>query len=237
MWHIQRTGYEKIQNKAHDNNNYLLMPINTPYKKTGFIQTSSMEQIIRNIKAFNEYFEFKIEVERILSCLVIGVGANKFERAVQDLGSLLGFESTRPDKQYKSGPDNLWHYSNQHYLLFECKSEKMQNSVEITKDEIGQMSNHIAWFKDNYGKDEEVKYIFIHPVSNISKLADIDTTIYAITSEGLDKLKANVRGFVQEFERTDFSSLSSEEVHSALKAHKLDLPSLEGDTYMKKCTK
>lgn len=237
MWHIQRTGYEKIQNKAHDNNNYLLMPINAPYKKTGFIQTSSMEQIIRKIQSFNEYFEFKIEVERILSCLIIGVSANKFERAVQDLGNLLGFESTRPDKQYKSGPDNLWHYSNNHYLLFECKSEKMQNSVEITKDEIGQMSNHIAWFKDNYGKDETVKYIFIHPVSNISKLADIDTSIYAITSEGLDKLKENVRGFVQEFERTEFQSISNEQVYSALKAHKLDIGSLEGDIYTKKCSK
>ena len=213
------------------------MPINAPYKKTGFIQTSSIEQIIRKIQSFNEYFEFKIEVERILSCLIIGVSANKFEKAVQDLGSLLGFESTRPDKQFKSGPDNLWHYSNKHYLLIECKSEKMQNSVEITKDEIGQMSNHIAWFKDHYGKDVPVKYIFIHPVSNMSKLADIDTTIYAITSESLDKLKANVRGFVQEFERTDFQSISNEQVLAALKAHKLDIGSIEGDTYMKKCSK
>ncbi len=237
MWHVQRTEYEKIQSKAHDNNNYLLMPNDAPYKKRGFMQVSSIEQIIRRIQSFDEYFEYKISVESILSYLTIGVSANKFERALQDLGNLLGFESTRPDKQYKSGPDNLWHYSNNHYLLFECKSEKMQNSTEITKDEIGQMSNHIAWFKDNYGKDEAVKYIFIHPVSNISKLADIDNEIYALTSDGLDKLKTNVRGFVQEFERTDFQSISNEQVQNALKAYKLDIKSLEGDTYLKKCSK
>lgn len=237
MWHIQKTEYEKIQNKAHDNNNYLLMPINVPYKKTGFVHVTSIERIISKIQSFDSFFDYKIAIDGILTNLIIGVSANKFEKAVQELGSLFGFESTRPDKQYKTGPDNLWQYSNNHYLLFECKSEKMQNSVEITKDEIGQMSNHIAWFKDNYGKDEVVKYIFIHPVSNISKLADIDEDVYAITSEGLDKLKANVRGFVQEFERTDFLSISNEQVQSALKAHKLNISSLEGNVYMMKCHK
>jgi len=237
MWHVQRTEYEMIQGKAHDNNNYLLMPNDAPYKKRGFLQVSSLEQVIRKIQSFDEYFQYKISVESVLSNLNIGVSANKFERAVQDLGSLLGFESTRPDKQYKSGPDNLWHYSNNHYLLFECKSEKMQNSIEITKDEIGQMSNHIAWFKDNYGKDETVKYIFIHPASNISKLADIDSEIYALTSDGLDKLKTNVRGFVQEFERIDFHSISKEQVQNALNAYNLGIKSLEGDTYLKRCSK
>lgn len=237
MWHIQKTEYEKIQNKAHSNNNYLLMPINTPYKKTGFIHVTSIEQIIRKIQSFDEYFDYRITVESLLSNLIIGVSANKFEKAVQDLGSLLGFESTRPDKQYKTGPDNLWQYSNNHFLLFECKSEKMQSSTEITKDEIGQMSNHIAWFKENYGKDEIVKYIFIHPVSSISKLADIDADIYAITSDGLDKLKKNIRGFVQEFERTDFQSISKDQVVDALKVHKLDISSLESNTYLKKCSK
>lgn len=237
MWHVQRTEFEKIQGKAHDNNNYLLMPNDAPYKKTGFIQTSSLEQVIRSMQSFEEYFEYKIAVESILSNLIIGVSANKFERAIQELGELLGFDSTRPDKQYKCGPDNLWHYSNNHYLLIECKSEKMQNSVEITKDEIGQMSNHIAWFKDNYGKNEVVKFVFIHPVSNISKLADIDSEIYALTNEGLDKLKTNVRSFVQEFERTDFQSISNAQVQAALTAHKLDIKSLEGDSYLKRCSK
>ncbi len=201
------------------------------------MQMTSIEQVISKIQSFDDYFEYKIAVDSILSNLIIGVSANKFEKAIQDLGSLLGFDSTRPDKQFKSGPDNLWHYSNNHYLLIECKSEKMQNTVEITKDEIGQMSNHIAWFKENYGKDETVKYIFIHPVSYISRLADIDSEIFALTSEGLDILKTNVRGFVQEFERTDFLSISKSQVQAALIAHKLDVKSLEGDTYLKRCSK
>lgn len=237
MWHVQKSEYSRIQGKAYNNNNYLLMLADAPYKKTGDIPVSSVEMIVKEIQFYGDFFEYKIAVDSILANLTFGVSAKKFEKALQELGTLLGFVSTRPDNQYKSGPDNLWQYSNNHYLLFECKSEKMQNSVEITKDEIGQMSNHIAWFKDNYGKDEAVKYIFIHPVSNISKLADIDTPIYAITSEGLDKLKENVRGFVQEFERTEFQSLSNEQVYSALKVHKLDIGSLEGDTYLRKCSK
>lgn len=237
MWHVQKSEYSKIQSKAYNNNNYLLMLANTPYKKTGDIPVSSVEMIVKKIQSYGDYFEYKIAVDSILANLTFGVSAKKFEKALQELGGLLGFVSTRPDNQYKSGPDNLWEYSNRHYLLFECKSEKIQSSVEITKDEIGQMRDHIAWFKNNYGTDEVVKFVFLHPVSNISKLANIDFDIYSINREALEKLKDNVRGFVQEFERSDFASISKDMILPALKANKLDYTSLEGSTYLKKCTK
>ena len=236
-WHVHKSEYDKIQGKAHGNNNYLLMPINTPYKKTGDIPASSIEQIVKKMKSFGDFLEYKIAVDSLLSNLTFGVSAKKFEKALQELGTLLGYVSTRPDNQYKSGPDNLWEYSNNHYLLFECKSEKIQSNVEITKDEVGQMSNHIAWFKKNYGRDEIVKYIFIHPVTIISKLANIDDDIYSINRTSLEKLKDNIRSFLQEFERIDFSSISNDFVLSALKSNKLDYVSLESSTYLKKCSK
>lgn len=236
MWHVRKTEYDKIQAKAHSNNNYLLMPEDKPYRKIGDIPMSSVEMIIRKIQSYGEYFEYKIAVDSILSNLTFGVSAKRFEKALQELGTLLGFISTRPDNQYKSGPDNLWEYSNKHYLLFECKSEKIQSSVEITKEEVGQMRDHIAWFKNNYGENETVKYIFIHPVVNISKHANIDVDIYSINRDSLEKLKDNVRGFVQEFERSNFASISKEMVLAALKSNKLDYTSLEGTSYLKKCT-
>ena len=213
------------------------MLADTPYKKTADIPVSSVEMIVKKIQSYGEFFEYKISVDSILANLTFGVSAKKFEKALQELGALLGFISTRPDNQYKSGPDNLWEYSNRHYLLFECKSEKIQSSVEITKDEIGQMRDHIAWFKNNYGADEVVKFVFMHRVTNISKLANIDFDIYSINREALEKLKDNVRGFVQEFERSDFASISKDMVLTALKANKLDYISLEGSTYLKKCIK
>ncbi len=237
MWSTNRIEYEKIQEKAHKNNNYLLMPVNAPYKKIGDIPSSSIDQIIKKIQSFDNYLDYKMTIDSILSNLTFGVSANKFERSLQELGSYLGFESTRPDKQYKSGPDNLWQYSTNHYLLFECKSEKIQSSVEISKDEVGQMSNHYGWFIDHYGKDELVKYIFVHPAVNVSKLANLAFEVYALNREGLEKLKGSVRGFVQEFERIAFPSITQDVVLNALKAHKLDMKSLEGDIYLKKCYK
>ena len=213
------------------------MPVNAPYKKIGDIAVSSVEQVINKIQSFDSYFDYKITIDSILSNLAFGVSANKFERSLQELGSYLGFDSLRPDKQYKSGPDNLWRYSTNHYLVFECKSEKIQSSVEITKDEAAQMGMHYGWFRTHYGKDEVVKYIFVHPMVNLSKLADIPFDVYSLNREALERLKDNVRGFVQEFERTAFSSITQDQVISALKAHKLDIKSLEGDTYIKKCYK
>lgn len=237
MYNFKRTEFEKIQEKAYTNNNYLLMPVNAPYKKVGDIPVSSIDQILNKIQSFDGYFDYKITIDSILSNLTLGVSANKFERALQELGGYIGFVSTRPDKQYKSGPDNLWHYSNNHYLVFECKSEKIQSSQEITKDEVGQMSNHYGWFREHYGTDETVKYIFVHPVATLSKLANIAFDVYSLNREGLEKLKNNVRGFVQEFERTSLPSITKDQVITALEVHKLDIKSLEGDIYLKKCSK
>lgn len=77
-----------------------------------------------------------------------GIEAVKFEAALKDVGALLSYVSQRPDKEIRKGPDNLWCGSNDHYLLFECKSEVSGTRQEITKHEAGQMNNHCAWFED-----------------------------------------------------------------------------------------
>ena len=77
---------------------------------------------------------------------------------------------------------------------------------------------------------------------------DIDTESHALLDKGHTEIlqsecyedygvSSYIESFVQEFERTDFQSISSAQVQAALTTHKLDLKSLEGDTYLKKCSK
>ena len=103
------------------------------------------------MRKFSDYSELFLSVNATLDNLSFGIEATKFEAALKDVGALLGYVSQRPDKEIRKGPDNLWCGSNDHYLLFECKSEVSGTRQEITKHEAGQMNNHCAWFEDQYG--------------------------------------------------------------------------------------
>src|SRR5690606_23628845 len=51
--------------------------------------------------------------------------AEDFEESVKQLGKILGFDSSRPEKEKKEGSDNLWLMSDKISLVMEAKSEKL----------------------------------------------------------------------------------------------------------------
>jgi hypothetical protein len=104
--------------------------------------------------------ELLLEVENVLTRLRFGASADFFEAALVELGRALGFETQRPDKEWKQGPDILWALRDHQYLLIECKNQVDKNRKEINKDETGQMNNSCAWFKNHYG-DSPVKNLIV----------------------------------------------------------------------------
>lgn len=86
---------------------------------------------------------------------------NQTEEALKQLGSYLGFEATRPDKEHAAGPDVLWIDSGI-ALAIEAKTEK---SSDYNKDEIGQLLNHIQWVKDNYPEISNIIPLFVGPIT------------------------------------------------------------------------
>lgn len=72
----------------------------------------------------------------------------EYEEALRLLGEKLGFESTRPDNEYGSGPDVLWVSKNdKKAIAFEAKTDK--TSHEYNKSDVGQSHNHVQWVADN----------------------------------------------------------------------------------------
>lgn len=76
------------------------------------VQTPTPEKRLERIREWlssHELFEnVATHIEDILTNLTFGVTADRFEQALQSLAGALGFESDRPDKEWKEGPDNLW---------------------------------------------------------------------------------------------------------------------------------
>ncbi|WP_297908094.1 hypothetical protein [uncultured Parabacteroides sp.] len=98
-------------------------------------------------------------MDGILNDFTFGINAENFETALQEIGSLLGFISQRPDKEIRKGPDNLWGGIENNFFLLECKSEVSESRETINKHETAQINLHCGWFENEYGKDILVKRI------------------------------------------------------------------------------
>ena len=75
--------------------------------------------------------ELLVYVDGILANLCMGSEYEKFEEALSQIGTILGFVCSRPDKETGGyGPDNLWAIDTGKYLVIECKTEATTNNKE-----------------------------------------------------------------------------------------------------------
>lgn len=111
--------------------------------------------------------------------------SKEFEKAIFELGLMLGFKSQRPEQEYNNGgPDNLWG-TNDKYWIIECKNGTTTN--KISKSDIEQLLSSMQWFKNQY-KDENFYAIIIHNSENADKLSNPDPAMKVVNPEKLAKL-------------------------------------------------
>lgn len=226
-----------LQKSAFLKNHELLKPKEgITYKKINFINEDRIVRIKNYLSDFESYQDLMISVDGVLSDLEFGTDSDKFEAAFRELGLMLGFLSERPDKEFKTGPDNLWCGVGNKYFIFECKSEVDGGRQEINKSEASQMNSHCGWFQDIYG-DAVVKRILIIPTKNLAFNANFTHDVEILRKGKLRFLRTNVKSFFKEFSNYDLQSLTDLKINSFLDSHKLDLNSLwteYSETYYKK---
>lgn len=228
----------KTQKAAFNLNNQLLKPSEgVIYKKVEFIDDSRTDKIINWINQYNSYDDMQLTVNGILSDLTFGSPAEKFEKALKNIGLALGFISERPDKEHKTGPDNLWCGSKNRYLIFECKSEVEDSRTEVTKSEVSQMNTHCGWFSDTYG-DASVNRFLVIPTKDVSNLANFTHEVRIIRKGKLKALKSRIKCFFSEFQSIDIGTVSKDSINEFLTTHKLKMkdfqPEYSEAPYMKK---
>ena len=210
----------EIQISAFALNNELLKPVSgVSYKKLIPLSEKQVNSVLRKIHCFHDYSELLLEIEDVLSKLSFGTKANTFEKAVQTLGEFLGFGSQRPDKSIRKGPDNLWCDDTGKYILIECKSEVLLERDFIKKSEAGQMSQHCAWFEEEYNTDNYYN-IMIIPTNVLSEDAFFTNGTRIIASNELNKLKNQIRRFFAEFKEYGLKTISLEKIANLIASYK-----------------
>lgn len=138
--------------------------------------------------------EYIIHIEKIMNLLNYESCPNEFEKAIQETGKILGFDSSRPDKETSGkGSDNLWALGNDKYLVIECKNNAAAHT--ISKDYCNQLGGSSRWFETQYGKEYECTPVMIHKTNLVDKQATPPGNMRVITPESLDYLKKQIHDF------------------------------------------
>ncbi|GIT78485.1 DEAD/DEAH box helicase [Leifsonia sp. LS1] len=166
LQHVDANRARDIQRSALIDNNFILHPaldVTVPRLTLAGQQAALATAYLDH--TFSDARSLEIHVEAVLADLTPAPvpGTHKaFEKAVQELGQLLGFGSARPDNDYRVGPDNLWATGNDHYMVIECKSEAV--STRISRSELEQLSHSVDWFDSEYSEPRYTATpVLIHP--------------------------------------------------------------------------
>ncbi|MBE6015871.1 MAG: DEAD/DEAH box helicase [Lachnospiraceae bacterium] len=218
---ISKIEADRIQKSAFENNNTLLKPREgIIYRKLENINSDRMNKLKERISEYPSYEDLMLIINMIVENLSFGIESDKFEDALDKMGVMMGYETQRPDKMIRKGPDNLWRLERGTYALLECKSEVLETRDVIYKSEVGQMNNHCGWFDSEY-PDAEVIRILIIPTNKVSYDADFTHDVLIMTQEELERIKKSFKSFYKELKTYDIHNLDVKVLDSSLKAHNL----------------
>ncbi|MBX6051151.1 DEAD/DEAH box helicase [Pseudomonas sp. YQ_6] len=214
-------GAQEIQMAALSHNSRLLKPIaGATYTKLSAPAAGQAASAVRFMEKFLEGNDLIIWVNGLLDDLEWGEeGSKRFEAAMADLGSFLGFGSQRPEDQIGRGPDNLWALGGLKYLVIECKSGAV-SAPKISKGDTNQLNGSIVWFTEKYDQTCAMTPIMIHPKTIFEHAASPHSDIRIVNEPGLKKLRDAVRAYSVSLTTTGgFNDARS--VEKQLKHHKL----------------
>ena len=137
------------------------------------IENFDRESRIRNLKEDFEYMNEKKYLNQ----------DKKHELGIEFLGKYLGFETERPDNEYKTGPDVLWILPNNQYVILELKTNKTTGAYP--KKETSQSLDHVEWVKQNkhVNEDSDLCKIIIGPHNKVNKDANPSQDTWVIELE------------------------------------------------------
>lgn len=185
----------ELQLRAYSRNTSLLKPaIDIEYSP--LVPGNQARSIIENIGEYRIRSAYIAYFEDVISSLTPSHSSNQFEESLKNLGSILGFNSSRPEKEHQQGPDILWMLNDKNALLMEAKSKKKIENP-LTKDEAGQSLTNQAWFKKHYPTAKNGFSVVVHP-NNYCTGSFIPEGLYAFTLHKLNILILNVRKLITE---------------------------------------
>lgn len=220
---IDQSEAQQILKSAKKDNMDVLNPIEgIQFLKVSGNLPEQSRNIIDRINALNfDENKFILYMDAIMDDLKFLEGTSKkFENAIKDVFSIIGYGARQPEREVGKGPDDFIILGSGNYLVIECKNETTTDT--ISKHDCNQLNGSYAWFQNLY-QDEQVKCIpvMIHNSRVFGFECSPTSEIRIMTPELLEKFKKNVRGFaVAMCQKNNFKNV--EKINNLIRTYKLN---------------
>jgi hypothetical protein len=114
------------------------------------------------------------------------------ERAWEQLGRDLGFASSRPERLYGTGPDNLWVLPSDRHAVTELKTGC--TTATIAKKDLDQLGGSVRWDLQQTPGVSPVP-VMVHPSRTCDWLGTLVPGMRVVTPDKLEQLKLAVRAY------------------------------------------
>lgn len=218
---------QEMQRKAQELNRSLLRPIaGVRYEKLIARAEGQGSGTLAWVRGHTDPNAIVVSIDALATSLSFGIDHQKFEKAWQELGFILGLKAGRPEEELAKGPDGLWSLPEKRFLLFEIKNEVELSRTEIYQSETEQLSNSVNWFRAEYGDTASLAIFLVHPTDKLAESAYPPEGTRVITPARLDDLLARVRAFATALAAKAPDTWTGDEIGKQLAGQKLDAESL-----------
>jgi hypothetical protein len=244
-WILQRAAwYARATNPARslewqkaacaNDTRALRPPQGTQYQKQAAKQESAAAAIIDWFNEFAYGNGALAAVDGLRSRLVFArdASSDRFEEALRDLGAMLGLHAERPEKDHGRGPDVLW-LAGQISMPLEAKNNVDKNATVISKGDIEQLSQSVAWTKEIFTDRPDVVPLMAHPTSQVSSSAIPPEKMRVFTPERLSAFVDAVARFMAALVALSAGQRDVKRVAQLLEEHRLTLQTILADYTVK----
>ena len=195
---VQPVQARDLQRSARIDNNFILkIPNEVSVPRLSAVADQAAATVAHLTSTYTTPRDLQVGVEALLRDLVPTVeqgSYNRFENALEHLGRILGFASSRPDQQNGIGPDNFWAIGHDRYWVVEAKSEA--TAAQVSRDYLEQLSHSMDWFEADYPEPRHAAVpVMIHPSRQPMWDAVPRQGARVMTFARLERLRDAVGGF------------------------------------------
>ena len=131
-----------------------------------------------------------------LSYLTATSSSGQFEGALRNLLHAIGFNASRPDDVYATGPDVLALTLDEPALIIEAKSRRLAKN-KLTKTQHGQVLSHENWYALHYGNGQPRQRVVVYPTTNSEDNAGTNGTL-VLKFNVIDQIISDTRSIIKQ---------------------------------------
>jgi hypothetical protein len=186
---------QKLQTNAYAVNNNHSPPKIRPAYVPRPLPGKQSATIVARLLEYERRGAMIADFDEAVAELVPEASAGRYEEALANLGTFLGFEAERPEKVHDVGPDVLWRTDGAFDFVIEAKSEKDEDNPLYKKDHA-QLLQAEHWFRGAYPGRGAVRVSALPQAMADAKATPAGS--FALRLNEITKLVGTLRGVLLE---------------------------------------